>query len=56
MIHFAWHAQYLVKWSSWSVTFRGMRGQHFVTFWEIAGAPNVVFNFSIQNACPRWGR
>ena len=38
-IHFAWQAQYLVKLEcdfSW-------QAQHFVTFWEIAGAPNVVF-------------
>ena len=32
-IHFVWQAQYLVK----------LEGQHFVTFWEIAGARNVVF-------------
>ena len=38
-IHFAWQAQYLVKFEgdfSW-------QAQHFVTFWEIAGARNVVF-------------
>ena len=40
-IHFAWQAQYLVKLelecdSSW-------QAQHFVQFWEIAGARNVVF-------------
>ena len=38
-IHFAWQAQYLLKLEcdfSW-------QAQHFVTFWEIAGAPNVVF-------------
>ena len=38
-IHFAWQAQYLVKLEcdfSW-------QAQHFVTFWEIAGARNVVF-------------
>ena len=38
-IDFAWQAQYLVRLaggSSWQV-------QHFVTFWEIAGARNVVF-------------
>ena len=38
-IHFAWQAQYLVKCESdfsW-------QAQHFVTFWEIAGARNVVF-------------
>ena len=36
---FAWQAQYLVKLEcdfSW-------QAQHFVTFWEIAGARNVVF-------------
>ena len=38
-IHFAWQAQYLVKLEgdfSW-------QAQQFVTFWEIAGARNVVF-------------
>ena len=38
-IHFVWQAQYLVKLEcdfSW-------QAQHFVTFWEIAGARNVVF-------------
>ena len=38
-IHFAWQAQYLVKLEcdfSW-------QAQDFVTFWEIAGARNVVF-------------
>ena len=38
-MHFAWQAQYLVKLEcdfSW-------QAQHFVTFWEIAGARNVVF-------------
>ena len=38
-IHFAWQAQYLVKLEcdfSW-------QPQHWVTFWEIAGARNVVF-------------
>ena len=42
--HFSWQAQYLVQVDSdfsWQV-------QHFVTFWEIAGARNVVF-FNIQN-------
>ena len=37
--HFAWQALYLVKLEcdfSW-------QAQHLVTFWEIAGAPNVVF-------------
>ena len=41
--HFAWQAQDLVQVEcdfSW-------QAQHFVTFWEIAGARNVVF--SIQN-------
>ena len=40
--------QYLVKLEcdfSW-------QAQHFVQFWEIAGARNVVF--FIQNAFPRW--
>ena len=38
-MHFAWQAQYLVKLDchfSW-------QAQHLVTFWEIAGARNVVF-------------
>ena len=38
-IHFAWQAQYLLKLEcdfSW-------QAQHLVTFWEIAGARNVVF-------------
>ena len=38
-MHFAWQAQYLVKLEcdfSW-------QAQDFVTFWEMAGAPNVVF-------------
>ena len=38
-IHFAWQAQYLLKLEcdfSW-------QAQHLVTFWEIAGALNVVF-------------
>ena len=42
-MHFAWQAQYLVKLEcdfSW-------QAQHLVTFWEIAGAPDVVF--LIQN-------
>ena len=37
-VHFSCQAQYLVKLErdfSW-------QAQHFVTFWEIAGAPNVV--------------
>ena len=47
-IHFAWQAQYLVKCESdfsW-------QAQHFVTFWEIAGARNVVFYNT--KSCPRW--
>ena len=42
-----WQAQYLVKLEcdfSW-------QAQHFVTFWEIAGARNVVF-FNTKS-CPR---
>ena len=38
-VHFAWQAQYLVKLEydfSW-------QAQHLVTFWERAGARNVVF-------------
>ena len=38
-VHFSWQAQYLVKLEcdfSW-------QAQHLVTFWEIAGARNVVF-------------
>ena len=38
-MHFAWQAQYLVKLDchfSW-------QAQHLVTFWEIAGARNVIF-------------
>ena len=38
-IHFSWQAQYLVDLDChffW-------QAQHFVTFWEIAGAPNVAF-------------
>ena len=37
--HFAWQAQYLAKLECdflW-------QAQHFVTFWEIAGARDVVF-------------
>ena len=44
-IHFAWQAQYLLSLKgdfSW-------QAQHFVTFWEIAGARNVVLYFAIQN-------
>ena len=47
-IHFAWQAQYLVKCESdfsW-------QAQHFVTFWEIAGARNVVF-YNTKSS-PRW--
>ena len=47
-IHFAWQAQYLVKFESdfsW-------QAQHFVTFWEIAGARNVVF-YNTKSS-PRW--
>ena len=43
-VHFSWQAQYLVKLEcdfSWQV-------QHVVTFWEIAGARNVVF-FNLQD-------
>ena len=39
-IHFVWQVQYLVKLEgdfSW-------QAQHFVTFWVIAGARNVVFH------------
>ena len=38
-IHFAWQAQYLVK---LECDF-SYQAQDFVTFWEIAGARNVVF-------------
>ena len=38
-IHFAWQAQYLLK---LECDF-SLQAQHFVTFWEIAGARNVVF-------------
>ena len=47
-IHFVWQAQYLVKLEgdfSW-------QAQHFVTFWEIAGARNVVF-YNTKSS-PRW--
>ena len=50
-IHFAWQAQYSVKLEcdfSW-------RAQHFVTFWEIAGARNVVF-FNTKSSSPRSDR
>ena len=38
-IHFAWQAQSLVR---VECDF-SLQAQHFVTFWEIAGAGNVVF-------------
>ena len=41
-IHFAWQAQYLVRLAgdfSW-------QAQHFLTFWEVAGAPKY---FTIEN-------
>ena len=47
-IHFAWQAQYLVRLAgdfSW-------HAQHFVTFWEIAGTRNVVFNNT--KSSPSW--
>ena len=47
-MHFAWQAQYLVKLEcdfTW-------QAQHLVTFWEIAGARNVVF-FNTKSS-PRW--
>ena len=45
---FSWQEQYLVKLECHFL----WQAQHFVKFWEIAGARNVVF--SIQNASPRW--
>ena len=49
-MHFAWQAQYLVKLEcdfSW-------QAQHLVTFWEIAGARNVVFfNYKIVSKMGR---
>ena len=49
-IHFAWQAQYLVKLDchfSW-------QAQHLVTFWEIAGARNVViFQYKIVSKIGR---
>ena len=45
-----WQAQYLVRLAgdfSW-------QAQHFVTFWEIAGARNVVF-YNTKSS-PRWDR
>ena len=47
-IDFVWQAQYLVRLAgdfSW-------QAQHFLTFWEIAGAPNVVF-YNTKSS-PRW--
>ena len=47
LIQFEWQAQYLVNLDchfSW-------QAQHLVTFWEIAGARNVVF-FNTKS-CPR---
>ena len=47
-IDFVWQAQYLLRLEgdcSW-------QAQHFVTFWEIAGARNVVF-FNTKSF-PRW--
>ena len=47
-IDFVWQAQYLLRLEgdfSW-------QAQHFVTFWEIAGARNVVF-FNTKSS-PRW--
>ena len=47
-IDFVWQAQYLVRLAgdfSW-------QAQHFVTFWEIAGARNVVF-YNTKSS-PRW--
>ena len=47
-IHFAWQAQYLVRLAgdfSW-------QAHHFVTFWQIAGARNVVF-YNTKSS-PRW--
>ena len=38
-MHFAWQAQYLVKLDCHF----SLQAQHLVTFWEIAGARNVVF-------------
>ena len=47
-IDFVWQAQYLVRLAgdfSW-------QAHYFVTFWEIAGAPNVVF-YNTKSS-PRW--
>ena len=38
-VHFLWQAQYLVKLECHF----SRQVQHFLQFWEIAGAPNVVF-------------
>ena len=49
-IHFAWQRQYLVKFEcdfSW-------QAQHFLIFWEIAGARNILF-FYIKSS-PRSDR
>ena len=47
-IHFAWQAQYLVR----LVGDFSWQAQHIVTFWEIAGARNVVF-YNTKSS-PRW--
>ena len=50
-MHFAWQAQYLVKLEcdfSW-------QAQHLVTFWEIAGARNLVF-FNTKSIVFKVGR
>ena len=39
-IHFAWQAQYLLVKLECDFSWQA---QHLVTFWEIAGAQNVVF-------------
>ena len=47
-IEFVWQAQYLVRLAgdfSW-------QAHYFVTFWEIAGAPNIVF-YNTKSS-PRW--
>ena len=47
-IDFVWQAQYLVRLAGdflW-------QAQHFLTFWEIAGAPSVVF-YNTKSS-PRW--
>ena len=48
-IHFAWQAQYLLKLEcdfSW-------QAQHLVTFWEIAGARNCIFQYKIVSEIGR---